>query len=118
MNHKIIFSYLEPVSEKWLEIAQALGMSEEAQHAISKASTSNFMMCCSRMVEELLVGCDVSLSWYSLTEALRALNMEQLAEEILLHWGMSLFAFVSSTIYCHNEYSHRPSCKGPADATE
>lgn len=91
MNHKIIFSYLEPVSEKWLEIAQALGMSEETCRAISEASPTNPILCCSQMVEELLIGCDVNLSWHSLTEALRTQNMEQLAEEILLHWGMLLF---------------------------
>ena len=87
MYHKIVFSFLEPVSEKWSEIAQELGMSEEARHTISEASPTNSIMCCSRMVEEWLMCSEVSPSWHALTEALRTLNMEQLAEEILLHWG-------------------------------
>ena len=88
MYHKIVLSFLEPVSDKWAEIAQELGMSEEARHTISEASPTNSIMCCSRMVEEWLMGSEVSPSWHALTEALRTLNMEQLAEEVLLQWGM------------------------------
>ena len=94
MYHKIVFSFLEPVSEKWSEIAQELGVSDEACRTISEASPTNPIMCCSRMVEEWLMCSEVSPSWHALTEALRTLNMEQLAEEVLLHWGMSFALFV------------------------
>ena len=67
--------------------AQDLGMSDEARHTISEASPTNPIMCCSRMVEEWLMGCELSPSWHALSEALRSLNMEQLADEVLLLWG-------------------------------
>ena len=90
MNHKIVFSFLEPVSEKWSEISQELGISDEGRQKITKASETsptNPIMCCSRMVEEWLMGSELSPSWHTLSEALRSLNMEQLADEVLLLWG-------------------------------
>ena len=85
MYYKIIFSFLESVSEKWPEISIALGMTEEARHRISDVSSTSSILCCSRMVEEWLMGSGRSPSWYDLTEALRTLNMDQLADEMLLH---------------------------------
>ena len=73
MSYKIIFSFLEPVSEKWPEILIALCMSEEARHRISEASSTSSILCCSRMVEEWLMGSGRRPSWYDLTEALRSL---------------------------------------------
>ena len=90
MSYKIIFSFLESVSEKWPEISIALGMSEEARHRISEASSTSSILCCSRMVEEWLMGSGRRPSWYDLTEALKTLNMDQLADEMLLHWGKKI----------------------------
>ena len=90
MSHKIIFSFLKSMSEKWSEISIALCMSEEARHRISEASFTSSILCCSRMVEEWLMGSGRRPSWYDLTEALRSLNMDQLADEVLLHWGKKI----------------------------
>ena len=90
MSYKIIFSFLEPVSEKWPEISIFLCMSEEARHRISEASSTSSKLCCSRMVEEWLMESGRRPSWYDLTGALRSLNMDHLADEVLLNWGKKI----------------------------
>ena len=87
MFHKSIFSYLESISDKWPEISQELGLSDEACRKIYEGNPNNTLLCCSQMVEEWLLGGEVNPSWHALTEALKTLNMGPLADDILLHWG-------------------------------
>ena len=89
MDYKVVSSFLQSdsVSEKWQEIARELGLSEQTCHKIQYASGGNPELCCSQMIEECLIRPKVILNWHSITEALQNLNMELLADTILLNWG-------------------------------
>ena len=102
MDYKVVSAFLDMVSEKWQEIARELGMSEQTCHGIREANAANSELCCSQMIVECLTGSEVKLSWSSLTEALTRLNMEHLADNILLDWGkkltLAVIAIVTSPI--------------------
>ena len=87
MDYKVVSAFLELVSEKWQEIARALGLSEQTYHRIQETNGGNPELCCSQMIEECSVRSEVKFDWCSLTDALRSLSMEYLADHILLDWG-------------------------------
>ena len=88
MDYKVVSAFLESVSEKWQEIGRELGLSELTCYRIREANGGNPDACCSQMIEECLIEKEVNFNWFSLTEALRNLNMEHLADTILLDWGV------------------------------
>ena len=87
MDYKVVSAFLELVSEKWQEIGRALGLSEQTCHRIQEANGGNAELCCSQMIEECSVKSEVKFDWCTLTDALRSLSMEHLADHILLDWG-------------------------------
>ena len=88
MDYKVVSAFLESVSVKWQEIGRELGLSEQTCYRIREANGGNPEACCSQMIEEYLIEKEVNFNWFSLTEALRNLNMEHLADTILLEWGV------------------------------
>ena len=87
MDYKLVSAFLEGVTEVWQEIARELGLSEQTIHRIHEAHQGNPEFCCQQMIEECLIGTEVKINWHSLTEALRQLTMESLADTIDLNWG-------------------------------
>ena len=88
MDYKIVSAFFEGcVTEVWQEIARELGLSEQTIHRIHQAHQGNPEFCCRQMIEECLIGTEVKINWHSLTEALRQLTMESLADTIDLNWG-------------------------------
>ena len=90
MDYKVVSAFLETVSEKWQEIGRALGLSEQTCHRIQETNGGNPELCCNQMIEEFLVRSEVKFNWCSLTDALRSLSMEHLADHILLDWGKDI----------------------------
>ena len=88
MDYKVVSAFLESVSEKWQEIGLKLSLSEQTCHRIQENNGGNPEQCCSQMIEECLIERGVVFNWPSLTETLRNLNMEHLADTILLDWGV------------------------------
>ena len=93
MDYKIVSAFLEGVSEVWQEIARELGLSEQTIQMIHNAHQGNREFCCQQMIKECLTGAEVKMTWHSLTEALRRLKMEFLADNIDLDWGKKLIQY-------------------------
>ena len=90
MDYKLVSAFFEGVTEVWQEIARELGLSEQTIHRIHQAHQGNSELCCQQMIKECLIGTEVKINWHSLTEALRRLKMELLADNIDLDWGKQL----------------------------
>ena len=98
MEYKPVLAFLECVAERWQEIARELGLSEQTIHTIHQTHQGNPQLCCQEMIEECLIGTEVKMRWHSLTEALRRLKIESLAENIDLDWGEQVHARLSTYI--------------------
>ena len=93
-KYKPVSAFLESVTERWQEIARELGLSEQTIHRIHQAHQGNSELCCQQMIEECLVGTEVKMRWHSLTEALRKLKLESLADNIDLDWGKQIYIYI------------------------
>ena len=88
IDYKLVSAFLEGVTEVWQEIARELGLSEQTIHRIHQAHQGNSELCCQQMIEVCLIGTEVKMNWHFLTEALRRLEMDSLADNINLDWGI------------------------------
>ena len=85
-----MYHILEQVSGKWRDIGRELGVSGKMLQALQDANLPP-EQCCIKVIEEWLMYSGDEPSWYSLTEALRRLNMKQQIEKIMTKWGKSHF---------------------------
>ena len=89
-----MYHILKQVSEKWRDIGRELRIPERMLQTLQDANVPP-EQCCNKMIEEWLMYSGDEPSWYSLTEALRRLNMEQEIEKIMTKWGKSYFSLPS-----------------------
>ena len=83
-----VYHILKQVSGKWRDVGKELGVSEKMLQALQDANLPPDQ-CCSKVIEEWLMYSGDEPSWYSLTEALRRLNMQQEIDKIMTKWSKS-----------------------------
>ena len=85
-----MYHILEQVSGKWRDIGREVGVPAKILQVLQDA---NFppQQCCNKVIEEWLMYSGDEPSWYSLTEALRRLDMKQEIDKIMAKWGKSHF---------------------------
>ena len=84
-----MYHILEHVSEKWRGIGRELGIPGKMLQALQDANLPP-EQCCSKVIEEWLMYSGDEPSWYSLTEALRRLDMKQEVDKIMMKWSKPL----------------------------
>ena len=67
---------LKHVSRKWKDIGRELGLPHTMLQTLQGANLPS-QLCCCEVIEAWLMYSGDEPSWYSLTEALKRLNMEQ-----------------------------------------
>ena len=83
-----MYHILEQVSRKWRDIGRELGVPGRLLQVLQDANLPPDQ-CCSKMIEEWLMYSGDEPTWYSLTEALKKLNMEQEIDNIMTKWSES-----------------------------
>ena len=58
--------------------------------------------CCKKVIEEWLMYSGDEPSWYSLTEALRRLDMKQEIDKIMMNWGKTLASLLCNIVTIGN----------------
>ena len=88
VEHMDVYPILQQVSGKWRDIGRELGVPGRMLQALQDANLPPDQ-CISKVIEEWLMYSGDEPSWYSLTEALRRLNMQQEIDKIMSKWSKS-----------------------------
>jgi len=86
VDHADVYLFLEHVSGKWRDFGREFGVPGKMLQTLQDA---NFPpeQCCNKVIEEWLMYSGDEPSWYSLTDALRKLNMQQEIDNIMTMWS-------------------------------
>ena len=85
-----MYHILKKASGKWRDIGRELGLPGKILQALQDANLPS-EQCCNKVIKEWLMYSGDEPSWYSLTEALRRLDMKQEIDKIMTNWGKSHF---------------------------
>ena len=84
-----MYHILEQVSGKWRDIGRELRVCGKMLQTLQDANLPP-EQCCNKVIEEWLMYSGDEPSWYSLTEALKRLDMKQDVDKIMTKWGKSV----------------------------